>query len=181
MEQIPPWWFVLSGIFYVCGILMFLGLLVGAWMLFQRIRQFLDKVQPSIANVATKVEGVTTTVENLSHKVEGITAKVEGIADSVKGIADSARGVADSAKGTVQRVGGRAENLVTNLSGKAEETMQSTRGSQVMTAVMMGIQVFNAIKHMREQKDGHVEKNGQVAGNIEEYRGVEQSGSSSGS
>ena len=177
MNEIPAIWFWLSGAFYVFGIIMFVVLaLLGL-----KVMQFLQNIQPSIASVAAKVETVTTTVNNLSHKVEGITGKVEGIADSVKGIADSARGVADTAKGTVQSVGNKTQELVSNLSTRAEETLMHAKGSQVVNALMMGMQVYNAVQHMRHHKNGQVEKKAEPQGTMDEHRGVEQSGSSSGS
>jgi uncharacterized protein YoxC len=177
MNEIPSYWFVMSAIFYGFGILMFLALIFLAF----KMVQFLNNIQPSIANIATKVEGVTQTVESLSHKVEGITTKVEGIADTVKGIADSAKGVADSARGTVQNVGNQATGLVSNLTNTAENTIRKAEGSKILSYIMMGLQVFQAIQQMREHKNGQVDKNGSPAGTLPVRRGVEQPGSSSGS
>ena len=177
MNEIPAIWFWLSGAFYAFGIIMFLVIA----FLCVKVIGFLKNVQPSITNVAAKIETVTTTVNNLSHKVEGITGKVEGIADTVRGIADSAKDVADSAKGTVRSVGNKTQELVSNLSTRAEETLMHAKGSQVVNALMMGMQVYNAVQHMRQHKNGQVDNKGEPQGNIDEHRGVEQSGSSSGS
>jgi uncharacterized protein YoxC len=174
MNEIPFWWLILSAVFYVAGIAMFAGLLYLALTL----RQVVLNLQPSISNISTKVEGVTTTLNALTHKVEGITEKVDGIADTVRGVADSAKSVADTARSTVESVGNRATQLVSNLTDRAEETLGQAEGSKFVNTVMMGFQVYNAIRHMREGKNGQVVK---AEGRIEVDRGVEQSGSSSGS
>src|SRR5688572_2857534 len=175
--EISPVWLWISGIFFALGIVSTLATIA----LIVVIMRFFKNVQPTISSVATKVEGVTASVESLTNKVESITGKVECIADTVRGIADSAKGVADSAKGTVQSVGGKAQGLMENLTNTAENTIKQTEGSKLLNAVMIGLQVFNAVQAIRAQTQSQVDKNGKAEGKMTEHRGVEQSGSSSGS
>src|SRR5688572_5892676 len=166
--EISPVWLWISGIFFALGIVSTLATIA----LIVVIMRFFKNIQPTIASVATKVEGVTASVEGLTNKVEGITGKVEGIADTVRGIADSAKGVADSAKGTVQSVGGRAQGLMDNLTNTAESTIKQAEGSKMLNAVMIGLQIFNAIQAVRSQPQTKVDKNGQAEGKMTEHRGV---------
>ena len=140
MNEIPIWWLIVSAIFYVAGIAMFVGLLVLAMTL----KRVVEKLQPSIAGVATKVEAVTETVNGLTQKVEGITTKVDGIANTVRGVADSAKGVADTAKRTVENVGSRTNELMSNLTNRAEETL----------APAMVLRATGGLDHLGRQRVG---------------------------
>jgi uncharacterized protein YoxC len=182
-------WLWVSGIFFAVGTLSTLVMTIMLVMLIMRVKALVDSLQPTLTNVATKIGDVSTTVQGLTHKVEGITEKVEGIADSVKGIAESAKGVADSARSTVQNVGSRAAGVVDNVAHSAEDTIRNAQGNKYFNYLMMGIQILNALRLMKEGKDAgskvkvkaHVDMDGQLEGKMPVDRGVEQSGSSSGS
>lgn len=90
MNEIPTWWLVLSGLFFVANMLLFVVLaFVGL-----RVVAMLKDLQPKIVNLTTKVEGIAEKVTELTETtkvtVENVGGRAKNVAGSVELIAHSA-------------------------------------------------------------------------------------------
>jgi outer membrane murein-binding lipoprotein Lpp len=174
MNEIPMWWLIASGVFFVLVAVFFLALCVMVGTLIKLVK-----------NMEPKVSSLLTQVQGLVQKVESLTAKVEGIADSTKTTVDSVGGRAKSIAGTVEHV--------TAIAGKGFE-----RFAPILGTVLAAVRLFGLYQDMRakaattktaeEKAAGADATNGHSSGNVDSKqgklmprRGVEQSGSSSGS
>ena len=179
MNEIPMWWLVLSSIFFALTALGFLGMAFAMLKMYQLVAGLI----PTIQGVSAKVEDVSGQVSAIAHTVHGITQKVEQLTEKVHGIADSA-------KGQVETVGDRAKGLVTHLDQLA--TSSSGRfqaASGWIAGAMTAYKLWKSWQETRAESRARsgrympvpVDTNGSHRDNDSLHRGVEQSGSSSGS
>lgn len=125
MTEIPTWWLVASGIFFILNTLLFIVLGICAVFLLK----FVTGLKPKI--------------ESLESSIQGLVTKVHGVADRVEE-------VAASVKTTVEGVGGRAKSVV----GSAELVAQSAsrqfeRFSPFVIGAMTAIRLVKALSDAR--------------------------------
>lgn len=93
MTDIPVWWFVISGVYFVFSIVVLFGLAVALI----RVLKVLDDLGPIAHRTAEKVEVIAGQVEeisvNVKETVDHLVPKVKGVADSAETIAGGAASV----------------------------------------------------------------------------------------
>ena len=165
---IPDWWLVVTGIAGVCIALFFVAMVVMLGMIIKLIK-----------DMEPKISGLVTKVDTLVEKVDGIAA---------------------STKVTVDNVGGHAKGIATSVEHiTAIAAANFARFAPVLGLLSTGFKVYGMIREVRGQKKvnsvkvrpkgddelvidlGKDGKNHVPAGKMGGRRGVEQSGSSSGS
>lgn len=129
-NELPEWWPLLSGLFFLVNILFFAVLIY----VLVKVLKIMQELEPKVVA--------------LSGQVQQLIVKVDRVADRVEE-------VAESVKDTVQVVGGRAKGVA----GAVDLVVQSTsrqfeRFAPLVTAAMTGVRLFNAY---REYRHGHEE------------------------
>lgn len=96
--EIPIWWLLLSGLFFLVNIVFFSVLTFVAWKLLEVGK----KVEP-------KIESLLSTVNAIGHKVDDLTAIVKDVASKVgqqaQGVSASANQISHVAAEQVERFG----------------------------------------------------------------------------
>ena len=182
MNQIPEWWLIVTGL----ACLLFVVLMGALVFLLVTLIKVVKELQKPVASLIVQVNELVPSVKSLIVKVEELTVKVDGIADSTRG--------------TVDIVGAKAQGIATTVDRVT--TIVSQRLQQyapVIGTVLTGIRLFNAFREYRTHARPKVRVKGSEHGTISlevdsangeerpkkgkvnEHRGVEQSGSSSGS
>lgn len=72
MNEAPQWWYVVSGVFFVFGILFYLVLIALLVFLIQAIK----KLSARVEQLMTKVDGITKRVDTLVGDVRDIAQTV---------------------------------------------------------------------------------------------------------
>jgi len=76
MGELPQWWLILTAVFCVLGILLFLGLTILSIVLLNVVR----KLSKRIETIGDKVDAITTQVKEVTHSVGG---RAKNIAERV--------------------------------------------------------------------------------------------------
>ena len=169
MSEIPTWWLVVTGIAGICLMLFF-----GAMCFLLVI---------------------------VSKQVAGLNEKVNDLIPQVKSLVEKVNEIASSTKSTVDNVGGHAKGIATSVDQIS--TIFAQRFEQfapILGLLFTGAKVLKLIREVRGEKQrvkvknpgpndemvidlGEHVKDGKNAkrGKMTVRRGVEQSGSSSGS
>ncbi|RYG79356.1 hypothetical protein EON77_09265, partial [bacterium] len=96
--EIPLWWLLLSGLFFVVNIVFFAVLSFVAW----KLLGLSHKVEP-------KIESLLATVNGIGHKVDDLTAIVKDVAARVgqqaEGVSASANQISHVAAQQVEKFG----------------------------------------------------------------------------
>ncbi len=181
MTEIPNWWLLVTGI---AAILFVVLIAVMAFLIMTLIKLVQDLQQP-VTKLLDQVNDLVPEVKGLVVKVEALTEKVEAIADSTKVTVDS--------------VGEKTKAIAATVDGiTAFASRQLQQYAPIIGSVLTGIRMFNAFREYKKSKPKvRVERtaNGSLAleihaadgeaqvkkGKVNKHRGVEQSGSSSGS
>ena len=177
MNELPSWWLFLTGLAAVVIAIFFI---VMCALLYQ-IAKFAKEVRAPVENLVEKVNDLVPEVKSLVQKVEALTVKVEGIAESTRGTVDL---VGDKAKG----VAGAVESIATIAATRFRAY------APILGAAMAGMRLYSMFVEARTKKGSvkvkatvspheasHHHDGNSKKGTILAHRGVEQSGSSSGS
>lgn len=87
--QIPTWWLVISAVFFIVNIVLFIGLMVAGFFLLK----FLRELGPRLDGLSKRVDDlhgrVIELTESLRKNIEGVGGKARGIVGSVERVAQS--------------------------------------------------------------------------------------------
>jgi uncharacterized protein YoxC len=99
--NMPDWWIVSSGIFFIFGVLVLLGLLVAVVLAIKALKSVQEKVEKTIERaeaIVERLEGVSKTaqdtVDSIGGKARGIAGKFENLATKVFDKAEPVLGIA---------------------------------------------------------------------------------------
>lgn len=124
-NEIPSWWLIVSGIFFVLNALLFLALSYVAFM----VVKFLKDVQPKVNEISGKVTGLVA-------KIEQVAVRVEEVAESVKN--------------TIDGVGSRATGVVGSVELVAQSaSRQFERFSPFIVGATTAMRLVKALNEMR--------------------------------
>ena len=92
----PLWWLILSGLFYLTGVVAFLAVIAAVLWLKARVGRLTDRVQRVVEPTATKIEQmvdhVHRTVTTAASRLDEVTARAneaaERVADRVDRVTD---------------------------------------------------------------------------------------------
>lgn len=127
--QMPEWWIVVSGLFFVVNTLVFVVII----FLLLKVMKIIDDLHP-------KVESLTNKVEILTDKVGHVAEKVEMIADSVHM--------------TVNEVGGKTRSIVSTaerFTGSAGASLE--RFAPAITGLFTVLKFFKAYRDAKGHHD----------------------------
>ncbi len=95
--QLPEWWIVVSGIFFLFGLVTFVVVAATAWQAMKMLRELQPKV------------------ERLSERVESIGLKIESMASTAKGTVDTVgsgtQSMVRAVEGIVSGTGKKLESI----------------------------------------------------------------------
>lgn len=94
--EVPTWWLVLSGIFFVMNIVLFGALAFAAI----KLVGILKDLTPRIVAIEGQVQDLIKKVQDLTHNLQETVSSIGGRA---KGVVGSAEGVAQSASRQFER------------------------------------------------------------------------------
>ncbi len=129
-NEIPAIWLIVSGIFFLLGILVFIGVLFALF----KFMKMAEELKP-------KVDHLTTQVETLLTKVDRVADKVEGITTTAKGSIDEFRGSSSGIMGTL-------EHLARSTAVKSDMI------SPILAGGLAAYKIFNTIRLARSQSKG---------------------------
>jgi len=140
MTEIPTWWLVLSGVFFVCNGVLFI---VGTIALIYLIR-VLKVASPRLA-------AIEKSIQELVVKISAVTEKVEQVATSLRE--------------TVENVGGRAKGVA----GSAElvaatASRQFEKASPIVTGVLTALKIMQAVQGFRASRSAKKESSKKKSG-----------------
>lgn len=92
-NEIPAIWLIVSGLFFLMGIVVFVAMLV-----------MMAKLMKAAEDLKPRVEALTQRVETLMVKIDQVTDRVEEVAVSAKGTIDDFRGSSSGIMGTVEHL-----------------------------------------------------------------------------
>ena len=122
MTEIPMWWLVVSGIFFVLAIVL-------------------------TAALAIAVFKMMSTVKTLQEKLEQTIKKGEAVVDRLEGVAKTAQNTVDSIGGSARNVVSRVEGAVSSTAERVEPVMAFLA---IASAGMQLYHQFAAIKKARQ-------------------------------
>jgi uncharacterized protein YoxC len=172
---VPTWWLVTSTIMHVVVILAFGAMAFAMFKLVGIVNELKTKVSNTVDTMEAKAKGF---IDHVDVKTDALMARIEGVTDKLDEIAATA-------KGTVEDVSGRTRGLASRMEGVANTALvKFDKASPLIGTIVAGMKLYNMFIAMRAERasvKSEVDMNGRVRDNLPVRRGVEQSGSSSGS
>jgi methyl-accepting chemotaxis protein len=146
MTEIPTWWLVLSGVFFLMNTLLFLAAIVVAVYLIRLIKES-----------GPKIAALEKSIQELLVKIQAVATRVEEVATSV-------RETVDNVAGKATRVAGSAEMVASSASRQFDKV------SPIVTGVLTSIKIFRAIQSMRSSRSAKKAKEAKKKSGLAVFR-----------
>ncbi len=126
-EVVPPWWLIVSAIFFVLATVAMIGIVVALI----KVLQMLGEIMPQVKATAVRVEEVATRVEEVSETVK---KTVEDLSSRARGIATTTEGMVNKTAGVVASQSPWIVGVVTAIKlYKAFQEMRETKATSQAT------------------------------------------------
>ncbi|RYG22622.1 hypothetical protein EON82_16550 [bacterium] len=90
MTTIPTWWLILSAIFFVANIFLYIALGLAALKLASVVKDLSPRIVAIEKQIQELVKKVSELATNLNHTVSSVGGRAKGVVGSAEGIAQSA-------------------------------------------------------------------------------------------
>ncbi|MDR3690442.1 MAG: hypothetical protein P4L46_13760 [Fimbriimonas sp.] len=126
-SEIPSIWLIVSGLFFLLGIVVFIASLV----VLMKILKLAEELKPK--------------VESLSSKVETLMVKIDRVSDRVEEVAVSAKSSIDDFRGSSNGIMGTVEHLAKSVATKSDMI------TPILTGGLAAYKVFMTIRAARQK------------------------------
>lgn len=82
MQQVPTWWVWVSSIYFIISILWSVGLIVGLFMVYQKVMPIIAESRIQVRRVTTQAKGIATKASSTAEIVHVQTQRFLGNANS---------------------------------------------------------------------------------------------------